>query len=68
MQKQFKNTKEEITTFNKLEELNDRELQELIAYNLLEIKRKTLSIKNNVQFFYYFFIVVLILTFIFLNK
>jgi hypothetical protein len=68
MNQQFKNTKEEINTYIKLEELNDRELQELIACNLLEIKRKNISIKNNVQFFYYFFISILIIAFIFLNK
>ena len=35
-----------------LSEMTDRQLQERIAFELTEIKQKSRSIKNNVQFFF----------------
>jgi hypothetical protein len=57
MNKKFRNTHEEITFYNKVEELTDRELQELNAFNLVQLKNANNSIKKNVQFFFYVFLV-----------
>ncbi|WP_396153706.1 hypothetical protein [Flavobacterium sp.] len=44
---------DKLKTEKELSELTDRQLQERIAYELIDTKKKTESIKNNVQFFFW---------------
>jgi hypothetical protein len=57
MNPDYKKTHDEITFYENAEKLTDRELLELQAYYQFQIRKNSLSIRNNVLFFFYLFIV-----------
>jgi len=69
MNPDFKKTQDEITFYQNAEKLTDRELLELQAFYQFQIRKNSVSLRNNILFFFYLtFATILISIFILINK